>query len=154
MLSLTLIFLRTRRHICTEYVGYSYLPYCQIYCFCFQCLCIFVSYTGWSIWKVWTPWISCEFDYLRGPLQLVCFFAPPRCLYCHMLRTCAIVSFLFICAIKQACTCILTHYHLYPNRYRIEQELGTEIKQIPPHIDQAIYCRWFVASILLYSQWW
>ncbi|KAH9732049.1 DEAD-box ATP-dependent RNA helicase 8 [Citrus sinensis] len=25
--------------------------------------------------------------------------------------------------------------------YRIEQELGTEIKQIPPHIDQAIYCR-------------
>lgn len=27
------------------------------------------------------------------------------------------------------------------NRYRIEQELGTEIKQIPPHIDQAIYCR-------------
>ncbi|CAI9101785.1 OLC1v1039197C1 [Oldenlandia corymbosa var. corymbosa] len=28
------------------------------------------------------------------------------------------------------------------NLYRIEQELGTEIKQIPPHIDQAIYCRW------------
>ncbi|KAJ7962364.1 DEAD-box ATP-dependent RNA helicase [Quillaja saponaria] len=27
------------------------------------------------------------------------------------------------------------------NLYRIEQELGTEIKQIPPHIDQAIYCR-------------
>ncbi|KAM3378701.1 DEAD-box ATP-dependent RNA helicase 8 [Capsicum galapagoense] len=26
-------------------------------------------------------------------------------------------------------------------RYRIEQELGTEIKQIPPHIDQAIYCQ-------------
>ncbi|KAK4344923.1 hypothetical protein RND71_035099 [Anisodus tanguticus] len=26
------------------------------------------------------------------------------------------------------------------NLYRIEQELGTEIKQIPPHIDQAIYC--------------
>ncbi|PWA65194.1 DEAD-box ATP-dependent RNA helicase 8 [Artemisia annua] len=25
--------------------------------------------------------------------------------------------------------------------YRIEQELGTEIKQIPPFIDQAIYCR-------------
>ncbi|GER44553.1 ATP-dependent RNA helicase DHH1 [Striga asiatica] len=25
------------------------------------------------------------------------------------------------------------------NLYRIEQELGTEIKQIPPHIDQAIY---------------
>ncbi|KAK6142834.1 hypothetical protein DH2020_023182 [Rehmannia glutinosa] len=25
--------------------------------------------------------------------------------------------------------------------YRIEQELGTEIKQIPPHIDQAIYCQ-------------
>lgn len=27
------------------------------------------------------------------------------------------------------------------DRYRIEQELGTEIKQIPPHIDQAIYCQ-------------
>ncbi|KAM7508675.1 hypothetical protein LguiA_019128 [Lonicera macranthoides] len=27
------------------------------------------------------------------------------------------------------------------NLYRIEQELGTEIKQIPPHIDHAIYCR-------------
>ncbi|KAK4488260.1 hypothetical protein RD792_004007 [Penstemon davidsonii] len=27
------------------------------------------------------------------------------------------------------------------NLYRMEQELGTEIKQIPPHIDQAIYCR-------------
>ncbi|KAF2575830.1 hypothetical protein F2Q70_00000044 [Brassica cretica] len=27
------------------------------------------------------------------------------------------------------------------NLYRIEQELGTEIKQIPPHIDQAIYCQ-------------
>ncbi|KAG6432424.1 hypothetical protein SASPL_104000 [Salvia splendens] len=26
------------------------------------------------------------------------------------------------------------------NLYRIEQELGTEIKQIPPHIDQGIYC--------------
>ncbi|WMV30867.1 hypothetical protein MTR67_024252 [Solanum verrucosum] len=26
------------------------------------------------------------------------------------------------------------------NLYRIEQELGTEIKQIPPHIDQAVYC--------------
>nr|XP_016490312.1 PREDICTED: DEAD-box ATP-dependent RNA helicase 8-like [Nicotiana tabacum] len=25
--------------------------------------------------------------------------------------------------------------------YRIEQELGTEIKQIPPQIDQAIYCQ-------------
>jgi len=27
------------------------------------------------------------------------------------------------------------------NLYRIEQELGTEIKQIPAQIDQAIYCR-------------
>ncbi|KAF2561243.1 hypothetical protein F2Q70_00016617 [Brassica cretica] len=27
------------------------------------------------------------------------------------------------------------------NLYRTEQELGTEIKQIPPHIDQAIYCQ-------------
>ncbi|KAF5744362.1 DEAD-box ATP-dependent RNA helicase 8 [Tripterygium wilfordii] len=27
------------------------------------------------------------------------------------------------------------------NLHRIEQELGTEIKQIPPHINQAIYCR-------------
>ncbi|CAN7123780.1 unnamed protein product [Brassica rapa subsp. narinosa] len=27
------------------------------------------------------------------------------------------------------------------NLYRIEQELGTEIKQIQPHIDQAIYCQ-------------
>ncbi|CAL9079784.1 unnamed protein product [Musa textilis] len=27
------------------------------------------------------------------------------------------------------------------NLYRIEQELGAEIKQIPPQIDQAIYCR-------------
>ncbi|XP_072957015.1 DEAD-box ATP-dependent RNA helicase 8-like [Typha angustifolia] len=27
------------------------------------------------------------------------------------------------------------------NLYRIEQELGTEIKQIPPQIDQTIYCR-------------
>lgn len=27
------------------------------------------------------------------------------------------------------------------DRYRIEQELGTEIKQIPPQIDQAIYCQ-------------
>eukprot|EP00246_Nothoceros_aenigmaticus_P009946 TRINITY_DN260_c0_g1_i1.p1 TRINITY_DN260_c0_g1~~TRINITY_DN260_c0_g1_i1.p1 ORF type:complete len:501 (+),score=64.28 TRINITY_DN260_c0_g1_i1:378-1880(+) len=27
------------------------------------------------------------------------------------------------------------------NLYRIEQELGTEIKQIPPQIDRAIYCR-------------
>ena len=25
-------------------------------------------------------------------------------------------------------------------RYRIEQELGTEIKPIPPQIDRAIYC--------------
>ncbi|KAJ4979201.1 hypothetical protein NE237_009981 [Protea cynaroides] len=28
------------------------------------------------------------------------------------------------------------------NLYRIEQELGTEIKQIPPQIDQAIYCNY------------
>ncbi|XP_071707951.1 DEAD-box ATP-dependent RNA helicase 8-like [Rutidosis leptorrhynchoides] len=27
------------------------------------------------------------------------------------------------------------------NLYRIEQELGTEIRQIPPQIDQAIYCQ-------------
>nr|GMD81408.1 DEAD-box ATP-dependent RNA helicase 8-like [Ipomoea batatas] len=27
------------------------------------------------------------------------------------------------------------------NLYKIEQELGTEIKPIPPHIDQAIYCQ-------------
>ncbi|XP_071697693.1 DEAD-box ATP-dependent RNA helicase 8-like [Rutidosis leptorrhynchoides] len=27
------------------------------------------------------------------------------------------------------------------NLYRIEQELGTEIRQIPPQIDQAIYCK-------------
>ncbi|KAL9234460.1 hypothetical protein vseg_009331 [Gypsophila vaccaria] len=27
------------------------------------------------------------------------------------------------------------------NLYKIEQELGTEIKQIPPQIDQAVYCR-------------
>ncbi|KAL9245344.1 hypothetical protein vseg_019007 [Gypsophila vaccaria] len=27
------------------------------------------------------------------------------------------------------------------NLYKIEQELGTEIKQIPPNIDQGIYCR-------------
>ena len=27
------------------------------------------------------------------------------------------------------------------NLYKIEQELGTEIKPIPPQIDQAIYCR-------------
>ncbi|GJM85660.1 hypothetical protein PR202_ga02132 [Eleusine coracana subsp. coracana] len=27
------------------------------------------------------------------------------------------------------------------NLYRIEQELGTEIKPIPPQIDQAIYCQ-------------
>ncbi|KAG9147449.1 hypothetical protein Leryth_024932 [Lithospermum erythrorhizon] len=27
------------------------------------------------------------------------------------------------------------------NLYKIEQELGTEIKQIPPQIDQAIYCK-------------
>ena len=33
---------------------------------------------------------------------------------------------------------------LFSHRYRIEQELGTEIKQIPPQIDQAIYCQWFV----------
>jgi ATP-dependent RNA helicase DDX6/DHH1 len=26
------------------------------------------------------------------------------------------------------------------NLYRIEQELGTEIKSIPPQIDRAIYC--------------
>ncbi|CAO2835080.1 unnamed protein product [Amaranthus hypochondriacus] len=26
------------------------------------------------------------------------------------------------------------------NLYKIEQELGTEIKQIPPHIDNAVYC--------------
>ena len=27
------------------------------------------------------------------------------------------------------------------NLYKIEKELGTEIKPIPPQIDQAIYCR-------------
>lgn len=27
------------------------------------------------------------------------------------------------------------------NLYKIEQELGTEIKQIPPNIDQAVYCQ-------------
>jgi ATP-dependent RNA helicase DDX6/DHH1 len=27
------------------------------------------------------------------------------------------------------------------NLYRIEQELGTEIKSIPPQIDRTIYCR-------------
>ncbi|KAL2318884.1 hypothetical protein Fmac_032760 [Flemingia macrophylla] len=33
------------------------------------------------------------------------------------------------------------------NLYRIEQELGTEIKQIPPHIDQAIYCRYIFLQV-------
>ena len=33
------------------------------------------------------------------------------------------------------------------NLYKIEQELGTEIKPIPPQIDQAIYCR-LIAFIL------
>ncbi|KAJ8573224.1 hypothetical protein K7X08_009735 [Anisodus acutangulus] len=32
------------------------------------------------------------------------------------------------------------------NLYRIEQELGTEINQIPPQIDQAIYCQWQMSS--------
>ncbi|KAL8495307.1 hypothetical protein ACS0TY_019456 [Phlomoides rotata] len=37
---------------------------------------------------------------------------------------------------------LIFHFHLLSSfRYRIEQELGTEIKQIPPHIDQAIYCQ-------------
>ena len=39
------------------------------------------------------------------------------------------------------CRIYLFPYIFFPYRYRIEQELGTEIKQIPPHIDQAIYCR-------------
>lgn len=67
-------------------------------------------------------------------------------LYCH--------SYLSVRLSKLVLVLLLIRYHLYPNRYRIEQELGTEIKQIPPHIDQAIYCRWFMAGILLYSQWW
>jgi hypothetical protein len=32
-------------------------------------------------------------------------------------------------------------FNLLACRYRIEQELGTEIKPIPPQIDRAIYCR-------------
>ncbi|XP_059318178.1 DEAD-box ATP-dependent RNA helicase 8 isoform X2 [Lycium ferocissimum] len=36
------------------------------------------------------------------------------------------------------------------NLYRIEQELGTEIKQIPPHIDQAIYCGLGAATCFIY----
>ncbi|KAL2337406.1 hypothetical protein Fmac_011852 [Flemingia macrophylla] len=35
-------------------------------------------------------------------------------------------------------------------RYRIEQELGTKIKQIPPHIDHAIYCRWIGSKYLVF----
>ncbi|KAJ4874247.1 DEAD-box ATP-dependent RNA helicase 8 [Raphanus sativus] len=35
----------------------------------------------------------------------------------------------------------LITYEDHFNFYWIEQELGTEIKQIPPHIDQAIYCQ-------------
>lgn len=27
-----------------------------------------------------------------------------------------------------------------PHRYKIEQELGTEIKPIPPHIEEKLYC--------------
>jgi hypothetical protein len=27
-----------------------------------------------------------------------------------------------------------------PCRYKIEQELGTEIKPIPPHIEEKLYC--------------
>nr|GLL45178.1 DEAD-box ATP-dependent RNA helicase 8-like [Ipomoea trifida] len=38
------------------------------------------------------------------------------------------------------------------NLYKIEQELGTEIKPIPPHIDQAIYCQifslWFRGGVV------
>lgn len=37
--------------------------------------------------------------------------------------------------------CKNVHSCFVSYRYKIEQELGTEIKQIPPHIDQAIYCR-------------
>ncbi|KAG1362607.1 putative DEAD-box ATP-dependent RNA helicase 8 [Cocos nucifera] len=33
------------------------------------------------------------------------------------------------------------------NLHRIEQELGTEIKQIPPQIDQAVYCRVYFVTL-------
>lgn len=34
------------------------------------------------------------------------------------------------------CLCVLWCYC----RYKIEQELGTEIKPIPPHIEEKLYC--------------
>ncbi|GJU66112.1 DEAD-box ATP-dependent RNA helicase 8 [Tanacetum coccineum] len=39
------------------------------------------------------------------------------------------------------------------NLYRIEQELGTEIKQIPSFIDQAIYCRLEVVDVCFQLSW-
>lgn len=103
-----------------------------------SCFNGFISHAGWTIWKVWTPWFGCEFDHLWGPFQLVCISFVSHLVCIHTLW------FLIYRLI------IVIFFY----RYRIEQELGTEIKQIPPHIDQAIYCRWLVVEILLCSQWW
>lgn len=62
--------------------------------------------------------------------NLYVIFSPPCRILCQQ-------SF-FVLVIQQ---------FLFNDRYRIEQELGTEIKQIPPQIDQAIYCRWSVIPI-------
>ena len=55
------------------------------------------------------------------------------------------VIYIWIDFFLDICCMFSDAFHLL-FRYRIEQELGTEIKQIPPQIDQAIYCRWLAVN--------
>jgi hypothetical protein len=99
--------------------------------------CIFCWYEGWSFREVWTPWFGSELDNLWGPLQFVSIFCQ-----------------IWISEILKADFWCVSIYIL--SRYRIEQELSTEIKQIPPFIDQAIYCQWLVVItlVVLHPQLW
>ena len=81
-------------------------------------ICIFV---GWSFRSIRTPWFGSELDHLWGSFQLVSLY----------------------CGSKVSRTSLLLLYWDFSFcRYRIEQELGTEIKTIPPQIDLAVYCQW------------
>ena len=58
------------------------------------------------------------------------------------------VIYIWIDFFEDICCMFSEAFHLL-FRYRIEQELGTEIKQIPPQIDQAIYCRWLAVNTMV-----
>jgi Helicase conserved C-terminal domain len=90
---------------------------------------ILLMLVGRSVRKIWTPRLSCELDHLWGSLQLVIYIFSFSFVSFHLLKF-------------YSSLCLTYHSFGIFHRYRIEKELGTEIKSIPQEINRAVYCGW------------